>query len=379
MNIFAINVGSTSTRVSLFKMTEVIAGKTIEYSSADLVQYKDLKDQLPPREDDVMKFIGDNNINMEEIDIIISRGGLGKPEPAGAYEINETMCDDLMTGKYGKHPSALGPAMAFDMSKKYGIRAIVIDMPGTDEFQPLARISGLPEIERKSGFHALNQKAAARRAAGEMGKSYKDCNLVIAHLGGGITIGAHRRGQVIDCTHGLNEGPFTPGRAGSLPTMSLVDLALSDKCSKEEIQTRLVGQGGLSAYLGTADALKVEEMINGGDGNAKLIYQAMAYQIAKDIGAMSVVLKGHIDGIVLTGGLAHSEMLTGWIKEWIRFIAPIFIYPGEDEMKAMAEGALRALRGEEQVKEYNHGIRDQGSGVRGQKSEVPDPLMERKL
>jgi len=352
MNIFVINVGSTSTKVSLFKMTEVIAGKTIEYSNAELVQYKDLNDQLPPREADILEFISNNDINMRDVDIIISRGGLGKPGPAGAYEINETMCDDLITGKYGKHPSALGPAMAFDMSKKYGIRAIVIDMPGTDEFQPLARISGLPELERKSGFHALNQKAAARRAASEMGKSYKDCNLVIAHLGGGITIGAHRCGQVIDCTHGLSEGPFTPGRVGSLPTMSLVDLAFSDKYSKEEIQTRLVGQGGLSAYLGTADALKVEEMINGGDGNAKSIYQAMAYQIAKDIGAMSVVLKGHIDGIVLTGGLAHSEMLTGWIKEWIRFIAPVFIYPGEDEMKAMAEGALRVLQGEEQVNKY---------------------------
>jgi len=353
MNIFVINVGSTSTKVSLFKMTEVIAGKTIEYSNAELVQYKDLNDQLPLREADILEFISSNDINMRDVDIIISRGGLGKPGPAGAYEINETMCDDLITGKYGKHPSALGPAMAFDMSKKYGIRAIVIDMPGTDEFQPLARISGLPELERKSGFHALNQKAAARRAASEMGKSYKNCNLVIAHLGGGITIGAHRCGQVIDCTHGLSEGPFTPGRAGSLPTMSLVDLALSDKHSKEEIQTRLVGQGGLSAYLGTADALKVEEMINGGDGNAKLVYQAMAYQIAKDIGAMSVVLKGHIDGIVLTGGLAHSEMLTGWIREWIRFIAPVFIYPGEDEMKAMAEGALRVLQGEEQVNKYH--------------------------
>jgi butyrate kinase len=352
MNIFVINLGSTSTRVSLFKMMNVIAGKTIEYDSAVLAEYKNLKDQLPVREADILEFISNNNINMREVDIIISRGGLGKPGPAGAYEINETMCDDLITGKYGKHPSALGPAMAFDMSKKYGIRAIVVDMPGTDEFQPLARISGLPDIERTSGFHALNQKAAARRAASEIGKSYKDCNFVVAHLGGGITIGAHRSGQVIDCTHGLNEGPFTPGRAGSLPTMSLVDLVLSGKYSKEEIKTMLVGRGGLSAYLGTGDALKVEEMINGGDGNAKLIYQAMAYQIARDIGAMSVVLKGHIDRIVLTGGLAHSEMLTGWIEEWTRFIASLFIYPGEDEMKAMAEGALRVLQGEEQVNEY---------------------------
>ena len=354
MNVFVINVGSTSTRVSFFKMTKVIARKTIEYSSAELVQYKDLKDQLPLRESDILKFVSDNHIDMEEVDIIVSRGGLGKPGPAGAYEINGAMCDDLITGKYGgeKHPSALGPKMALDMSKKYGIRAIVIDMPGTDEFQPLARISGLPDIERTSGFHALNQKAAARRAAGEMGKRYVDTNLVIAHLGGGITIGAHRCGRVIDCTHGLSEGPFTPGRAGSVPTISLIDLAFSGKYGKEQIKRKLIGEGGLLAYLGTADALRVEEMIRGGDENAKLIYQAMAYQIAKDIGAMSVVLKGCIDGIALTGGLAHSEMLTGWIKEWIRFIAPVFIYPGEDEMKAMAEGALRVLQGEEQVNKY---------------------------
>jgi len=354
MNVFVINVGSTSTRVSFFKMTKVIARKTIEYSRAELVQYKDLKDQLPLRESDILKFVSDNHIDMEEVDIIVSRGGLGKPGPAGAYEINGAMCDDLITGKYGgeKHPSALGPKMALDMSKKYGIRAIVIDMPGTDEFQPLARISGLPDIERTSGFHALNQKAAARRAAGEMGKRYVDTNLVIAHLGGGITIGAHRCGRVIDCTHGLSEGPFTPGRAGSVPTISLIDLAFSGKYGKEQIKRKLIGEGGLLAYLGTADALRVEEMIRGGDENAKLIYQAMAYQIAKDIGAMSVVLKGCIDGIALTGGLAHSEMLTGWIKEWIRFIAPVFIYPGEDEMKAMAEGALRVLQGEEQVNKY---------------------------
>ncbi|MBE9546831.1 MAG: butyrate kinase [Proteobacteria bacterium] len=352
MNILVINVGSTSTKVALFKEMDVVAEETIVYSSAELAQYKDMKDQLPRREEDILRFINDNNINMEEIDIIISRGGVGKPEPAGAYEINEIMCNDLITGKYGKHPSALGPAMALDMSKRYGIRAIVMDPPSTDEFQPLARISGLPGLERKSAFHALNQKAAARRASGEIGKSYEDVNLVVAHLGGGITIGAHRGGKVIDCTHGLSEGPFTPERAGSLPTADLVDLAFSGKYSKEQMQRKLVGQGGLFAYLATADAVEVEKMISGGDEKAKLVYQAMAYQIAKDIGAMSVVLKGRVDGVVLTGGLAHSEMLTGWIVERTDFIAPIFIYPGEDEMTAMAQGALRVLEGKEQVKKY---------------------------
>ncbi len=352
MNILVINVGSTSTKVALFKAMDVVAEETIVYSSAELAQYKDMNGQLPRRKKDFLKFIDKNNINMKKIDIIIGRGGLGKSEPAGAYEINEAMCDDLITGKYGKHPSALGPAMALDMSKKYGIQAIVIDPPSTDEFQPLARISGLPELERKSAFHALNQKAAARRAAREIGKKYEDVNLVVAHLGGGITIGAHRGGRVVDCTHGLSEGPFTPERAGSMPTTDLVDLAFSGKYSREEMHRRLIGQGGLSAYLGTADAVEVEKLITDGDEKAKIIYQAMAYQTAKDIGAMSVVLKGRVDGVVMTGGLAHSRMLIGWIVEWVDFIAPLFIYPGEDEMTAMAEGALRVLKGDEQVKKY---------------------------
>jgi len=350
--LLVINVGSTSTKAAFFQGTTPIVSETITYGQKDLSGYPDLSDQLPRREEDLLNFTKNNNINLEEIDMVISRGGLGKPAPAGSYEINDLMCRDLLAGKYGKHPSALGPAIARDIAKKYGIQAIVIDPPSTDEFQPLARISGIPDIERKSGLHALNQKAAARKAAGEMKKSYADVNLVVAHLGGGITIGAHQKGRVIDCTHGLSEGPFTPERAGGLATLDLIELASSGTFDKKQMQSRLVGQGGLSAYLGTNDAQKVEEMITNGDEKAKLIYRAMAYQTAKDIGAMSVVLKGKVDGIVLTGGLAYSEMLTGWIREWIDFIAPVFIYPGEDEMAALAEGGIRVLQGEEQVKKY---------------------------
>jgi len=350
--LLVINVGSTSTKAAFFQETTPIVSETITYSKEELSGYSELSDQLPRREEDVLNFTKQNNINLEEIDMVISRGGLGKPAPAGSFEINDLMCNDLLTGKYGKHPSALGPAIAQDIAKKYGMQAIVIDPPSTDEFQPLARISGIPDIERKSGLHALNQKTAARKAAGEMGKSYDNINLVVAHLGGGITIGAHNNGQVIDCTHGLSEGPFTPERSGGLATLDLIELAFSGKFDKKQMQGRLVGQGGLSAYLGTNDAQKVEEMIANGDEKAKLIYQAMAYQTAKDIGAMSVVLKGKVDGVVLTGGLAYSEMLIGWIREWIDFIAPLFIYPGEDEMAALAEGGIRVLQGEEKVKKY---------------------------
>ena len=351
-HLLIINVGSTSTKVAFFKGLKPLVQETIMYSAEELSGYASLQDQLPRRRDDLDRFVGKNNISLAVLDLFISRGGLGKPGPAGAYAVDENMCRELLAGMYGKHPSALGPAMMLHLAGKYGKRAIVIDPPSTDEFSPMSRISGLPEIERRSAFHALNQKAAARRMACAIGRSYEDLHLVVAHLGGGITIGAHRKGRVIDCTHGLTEGPLTPERAGSLPTQDLIDLAFAGTMDRKQLQVRLVGRGGLAAYLGTTDAKQVESMIRAGDEKAGLVYQAMAYQIAKDIGAMRVALKGPADGIVLTGGLAHSEMLTGWIREWVDGLAPVFIYPGEDEMTAMAEGALRVLLGEEQVLRY---------------------------
>ncbi|HET6489581.1 MAG TPA: butyrate kinase [Syntrophales bacterium] len=351
-HILAINVGSTSTKVAFYRGSERLVQETITYNSADLARYADLKDQLPLREGDLGKFIEKNAIDMSKVALVISRGGLGKPAPAGAYAIDERMCDDLMQGRYGKHPSALGPSMALGLARQYRMPAVVIDPPSTDEFQPLARVSGLSEIERKSAFHALNQKAAARKAAGQMNRRYEDVNLIVAHLGGGITIGAHEKGRVIDCTHGLSEGPFTPERAGALPTQDLLDLAQSGRVSPKDLSKKLVGQGGLAAYLGTTNAVEVEKAVGKGDAKSELIYRAMAYQIAKDIGAMAAVLGGKVDGIVLTGGIAHSEMLTGWVKQRTEFIAPVFIFPGEDEMEAMAEGSLRILRGEETPREY---------------------------
>jgi len=350
--LLVINVGSTSTKVACFRGKDPAALETIKYSGETLASFSSLGDQLPLREEDVLAFLKKNGIRLEDIDMVVSRGGLGNPAPAGAYRVDETMCRDLLEGKYGKHPSALGPAMALSFSVRYGMPAIVIDPPSTDEFEPLARISGIPEIERKSAFHALNQKIAARRFAREKGKAYEALNLIVAHLGGGITIGAHRKGRVVDCTHGLGEGPFTPERAGALPATDLLELAFSGARDKKQMLGRLIGQGGLAAYLETTDAQKVEALVKAGDEKAALVYEAMAYQIAKDIGAMGTVLKGEIDGIVLTGGLAHSEMLTGWIRERVRSIAPVFVFPGEDEMAALAEGGLRVLTGEEKVKSY---------------------------
>ena len=349
-HILAINVGSTSTKVAFYRDAERLVQETLTYGAAELAGFKDLREQLPLREAGLRAFIEKNAIDMSKVDLVVSRGGLGRPGPAGAYAVDAAMCEDLMAGRYGKHPSALGPSMALGLARQYGMPAVVIDPPSTDEFAPLARVSGLPEIERKSAFHALNQKAAARRAAAQLKKRYEEVNLVVAHLGGGITIGAHNRGQVIDCTHGLTEGPFSPERAGALPTQDLLDL--SGRVSPKDLSKKLVGQGGLAAYLGTTNAVEVEAAVKKGDAKAEVIYRAMAYQVAKDIGAMAAVLAGDVDGVVLTGGLAHSEMLTGWVGQRVKFVAPVFIFPGEDEMEAMAEGALRILRGEETPRPY---------------------------
>ncbi len=349
-SMLVINVGSTSTKLAWFKGGEPVVSETIVYRSEEQALYSSMRDQIPHREAGVLDFLKKNGIDPEGIDMVVSRGGLGKPAPAGAYEVDDAMCEDLLEGKYGKHPSALGPAIALNFSKRYGSRAIVVDPPSTDEFHPLARISGLPEIERKSAFHSLNQKMVARRLAAKQGVKYEQMNLVVVHLGGGITIGAHRKGRVIDSTHGLAEGPFTPERAGSLPTLDLIDLAFAGGMDKKQIQKRLVGEGGLYAYLKTRDVRKVERMVSDGDEKARLILDAMAYQVAKEIGAMCVVLKGAVDGIILTGGMAHSEMVTGAIREWVEFLAPVFVFPGEDEMTALAEGGLRVFLKEEEVK-----------------------------
>lgn len=350
--MLVINVGSTSTKVACFHGSTLQCSGNIGYAVDVLARFSSPEEQFPLREQGVMNFLTENRIDPHGLNMVVSRGGLGRPGPAGAYGIDENMCKDLLAGKYGNHVSALGPSIALKLSRRYGMPAIVVDPPSTDEFEPLARLSGMPGIERRSAFHALNQKMAARTYAAEVGKPYEDINVVVAHLGGGITVGAHKRGRVIDCTHGLSEGPFTPERAGALPTMDLVDMAFSGQLDRKQLLGRLIGHGGLAAYLGTTDARDVEHMIEGVNENARLVYEAMAYQISKEIGAMTVVLNGHIDGIILTGGLARSGMLVDWIIERVGFLAPVFVSPGENEMAALAQGGLRVLRHEEELHVY---------------------------
>jgi butyrate kinase len=338
--ILVLNVGSTSTKVALYSGSEPVCQEELPF-----MQALPFGQQLLPRRRQVLDFLASKEIKASQLSIIVSRGGLMKPLPAGIYGINVQMCTDLSTGRYGVHPSGLGPVIAMEIAGPLGIPIVTVDPPSTDEFHELARISGLPGLARKSAFHALSQKAAARKAAKEKGMRYEDCSFVVAHLGGGITVGAHLRGRVVDCSHGLSEGPFTPERAGSLPTLDLLE-ELSG-IEVQERKRRLVGEGGFVAYLGTKDAREVEKRIHAGDEEAKLVFAAMAYQVAKEIGAMAVVLSGKPDGIVLTGGLSHSVMLVQWITERVSFLAPVYMFP-ENEMQALAQGALRVLTGEEE-------------------------------
>jgi len=365
-HLLIINIGSVSTKVYLYRNEENLIAETVYHSFSQLSHFHTINDQLPFRREVVEEIIKKDR---KKIDIVVSRGGLTKPLFAGAYHIDEKMCEDLYHHPSGEHPTNLGPIIAFDIARSLKVPAITVDTPSSDEFDDLARISGLPEIRRVSAFHTLNQKAAARKViknlrflacgnqrfpltSSDLRKKYNESNLVVAHLGGGISIGAHKEGRIVDATHGLSEGPFTPDRAGSLPTSGLLELCFSGRFSREDLQKKLVGTGGLAAYLGTNDARVVEKKISDGDDYASLIYEAMAYQIAKEIGAMSTVLMGKVDAIVLTGRLANSKRLVGWIRERVDQIAPVMVYPGEDEMEILNLSGLGVLRGEEEAKEY---------------------------
>ena len=351
--ILVLNIGSTSTKLAFFEKDYLKTQETIDHTIHQLNSLTHYMDQLPLRQKAIEGFLENNRIELDKVQMIASRGGLTAPLSSGVYLVDERMCEDLRSGKYGQHPTNLGPVIAHDFAKQASIQAVIVDSPSTDEYHPLARISGIPEIERKSAFHSLNQKAAARRAADEIGIPYEESNMVVAHLGGGITIGAHQKGRVIDGTIGVGEGPMTPERSGTLPAMDLIRLLESSRMSLADLRLRLTSRGGLLAYLGTSDVSQVEVEIREGNKKASLILEAMAYQIAKNIGAMSTVLDGEVDVIVLTGGLANSTTLVGWITGRVGFIAPVKVYPGENEMLALAEGALRVLSGAEPIKRYS--------------------------
>jgi butyrate kinase len=352
--IIAINPGSTSTKIAVYRNKECIFEENIKHSAEELAPYEKITDQFEFRKQAILQRLNGAKVDRQKVKIIMGRGGLVRPIESGIYRINEKMKHDLVNSPVGEHASNLGGFIADDLSKEFpNAEAYICDPVVTDEMEEIARIAGHPEFIRRSVFHALNQKATARRHATAVGKKYEELNLIVVHLGGGISIGAHKNGRVVDVNHAIGgEGPFSPERAGSVPVIDAVRLAYSGKYTEKEFTKMLIGQGGLCAHLGTNNAYEVEQRVKKGDEQAILIYEAMAYQVSKFIGTMAVVLKGNVDGVLITGGIAYDKWFVEKIKEFAGWIGPFFIYPGENEMEALAMNALRVIHGEVAVKEY---------------------------
>jgi len=353
LRILAINPGSTSTKIAVYDNDKEVFETTLRHSTEEIDKYETIFDQYDFRKAVILDALDENSINLSKLDAVVGRGGLLKPIEGGTYAVDEKLLADLKVGVLGEHASNLGGVLAYEIASKLNIPSYIVDPVVVDELNDVARISGMPELERKSIFHALNQKAVARRLADDLGKSYDELNLIVAHLGGGISVGAHENGRVVEVNNALDgDGPFSPERSGGVPIGDLAKLCFSGKYTHAEIKKMIKGNGGLNAYLGTNDGREVLKMIQAGDKKAELVFKAMAYQVAKDIGSCATVLKGKVDGIILTGGLAYGKELVGWITESVDFISKVYIYAGEDEMKALAEGGLRVLQGKETAKNY---------------------------
>ena len=354
IGILAINPGSTSTKIGVFVDLSPVFLKNIQHSPEELAPFDKITDQFQYRKDIIAKQLNSGGVNEEVVKAVVGRGGLLKPIESGVYEVNDRMKEDLRNSPVGEHASNLGGLIADAFASQLkGVKAYIANPVVVDEFDEIARFTGHPKFKRISIFHALNQKAVARSHAKFVMRNYEEMNLVVAHLGGGVTVGAHCKGRVIDVNNGLDgEGPFSPERSGTLPVGDLVRMCFSGEYNQKEIMKMIKGEGGLMGYLGTNSAYEVEQKMMEGDKNYGLIYESMAYQVAKEIGAMSVVLKGDVDAILITGGVAHSKWFVNQIIERVHKIAPVHVYPGEDEMKALAMNGMRVLKGETEVKIY---------------------------
>ena len=347
-----INPGSTSTKLAIFDGKKEEWSKALDHSRADIDGFNKVIDQLSWRQELILEAIKDRDYQLEDFDFFVARGGLLDPIPGGTYIVGEEIIKDLKAGKNGEHASNLAAIIAYNFAEEAGVDAYIVDPVAVDEFKPVARLSGLPEIPRKCQSHALNLKAVGRKVAAKLNKDFSEINQVGVHLGGGISIAALEHGKIIDVNNANQGGPYSPERVGTLPALDLVNYIYENEPKQAEFKKELVGKGGLTAYLGTADGREIEDRISSGDEKAKLVYDGMVYQIAKEIGAMSAVLKGEISGIFLTGGLANSEYLTENIQEKVSYLAPVFIYPGAEEMEHLVSGGLRVIRGEEEAKDY---------------------------
>ena len=352
--LLIINPGSTSTKIAVYEDEKEVFEETLRHSSEEISKFRHILDQQNFRKDVILKVLENNQIDIQKLDAIVGRGGLLKPILSGTYKVNEKMLKDLKESVQGEHASNLGAIIANEIANSINKPAFIVDPVVVDEMEDIARLSGIPELPRKSIFHALNQKAVAKRFAKENSKKYEEINVIVAHMGGGVSVGAHKNGKIIDVNNALDgDGAFSPERSGGVPAGDLARICFSGKYTLEEILKKITGKGGFVAYLNTNDARVVEKAALEGESKAKLVHDSMGYQVAKDIGGAATVLNGKVDAIILTGGMAYGKPMVNLISEKVGFIAPIVVYPGEDEMLALAQGAIRVLSGEEEVKEYS--------------------------
>jgi butyrate kinase len=354
MKILAINPGSTSTKIAVFEEGKNVFQVTLRHSAEELKAFASVADQFAFRREVILSELQKANISLSEIGVAVGRGGIVKPIASGVYEVNEAMKADLLSAKYGEHASNLGALIADDIARSLpAARACIVDPVVVDELQDVARVTGLPIFSRRSIFHALNQKAIARTYAHEQGKKYEELNLIVAHLGGGISVGAHRKGKVVDVNNAIGgDGAFSPERTGTTPALQLLEACFGGKYSKAELSKMLVGSGGLVAHLNTNEAQKAVARAEQGDEQARLVVNAMSYQVGKEIGAAAAVLHGRVDAVLITGGIAYNAFVTSYIRQMVEFIAPVAVYPGEDEMLALAENVMQMLAGKLPLKTY---------------------------
>ncbi len=348
-----INPGSTSTKIGVFEDETLLFEETLRHSTEEIAQFANIVDQKDFRKKIITDLLESKNFDIKSLNVVVGRGGMLKPIPGGTYAVSEELLADLKAGVQGQHASNLGGILAKEIGDSIGVPSYIVDPVVVDELMPIARYSGVPELPRVSIFHALNQKAVAKRYAKEIGKAYESLRLIVVHMGGGVSVGAHENGRVIDVFNALDgDGAFSPERAGGVPNGALIKMCFSGKYTEKEVYGKMVGKGGFNAYLGTNDMREVTKQADGGDEKSIEAKQAFLLQVAKDIGSMACVLNGKVDQIIVTGGIAYGADVVAALKERAEWIAPFTVYPGEDELLALAQGALRVLNGEEEAKAY---------------------------
>ena len=348
-----INPGSTSTKIGVFEDETLLFEETLRHSTEEIAKYASIVDQKDFRKEIITNLLKEKNFDINSLNMVVGRGGMLKPIPGGTYAVTDDLLEDLKIGKQGQHASNLGGILAREIGDSIGVPSFIVDPVVVDELCDIARYSGVPELPRTSVFHALNQKAVAKRYAKEIGKAYDTLNLIVVHMGGGVSVGAHENGRIIDVFNALDgDGAFSPERAGGAPVGALIKMCFSGQYTEKEVYKKFVGNGGFNAYLGTNDMRDVEKMVNDGDAKAKEIRDAFIFQVSKDIGSMACVLKGKVDQIVVTGGIAYDKNVMRGLKEACEWIAPMTVYPGEDELLALVQGGLRVINGEEAAKVY---------------------------